>query len=132
MQIARALGVGAALAAVTALGDRSASTQSANELLTGCQVVVSSARASGDRITVSKEPTASICWGFMGAMQELSEMSFGGGLRTVTGVCLPSEITRLQLIRVFLSYAQAHPEKHHHPASQLVLEAWTEAFPCKR
>ncbi len=132
MQVATALGVGAAFAAAMALGDRGASAQSTNELLTGCQVLVTSARASGDRTTISKEPTASVCWGFMGAVQELSDMSFDGGLRTVTGACLPSEITRLQLIRVFLSYAQAHPEKLHYPASQLVLVAWTEAFPCKR
>lgn len=51
----------------------------------------------------------------------------------ITGVrtfCLPKEAVAAQTIDVVILYLHDHPEKHHLPASGLVVDALKEKFPC--
>jgi Rap1a immunity proteins len=45
-------------------------------------------------------------------------------------ICIPSEATNGQLIRVFRKYLEGHPEVGHFPAGALFVKALQEAFPC--
>ena len=44
--------------------------------------------------------------------------------------CLPQPAWAAQAIDVVIFYLHDHPERHHLPASGLVVDALTEKFPC--
>jgi Rap1a immunity proteins len=92
-----------------------------NELLSDCEQLLKNMRMEGDRVFFRGDPE-SRCWGFMEASQEFSDEGFLG--------CLPPEGTLLQLIRVFVSYGEQHPEKLRVQANHLVIDAFKQAFPC--
>ena len=45
-------------------------------------------------------------------------------------VCIPETVSKGQLVRVYLKYADNHPERLHLVAATLVVEALATAFPC--
>ena len=47
-----------------------------------------------------------------------------------TDNCMPNGVTAGQLLRVWIKWANEHPEDLHFEASSLVLNAYIEAFPC--
>jgi Rap1a immunity proteins len=74
-------------------------------------------------------PTAQFCWGAFAATQQLIVLGDDRGLPLLK-VCPPSAITRVQLIKVFLSFSQRHPELAHLSFGQVVWSALDESFPC--
>ena len=48
-----------------------------------------------------------------------------------TEICLPDHVSRLQTIRVFIKYANDHPEHLHKPDYAVLYLAFANAFPCK-
>ena len=44
--------------------------------------------------------------------------------------CLPGRIPAGQLEKIFLKWAEDHPERLHEDSVILLLNAWREAFPC--
>ncbi len=54
------------------------------------------------------------------------------GLSSSNLVCTPTNATSKQFAEIFVRYAGAHPEKFHEPATELVLESLSDAFPCKK
>ena len=44
--------------------------------------------------------------------------------------CLPDNVENSQYVDVVVRHLERHPEKRHHPARFLALEALQEAFPC--
>jgi len=49
----------------------------------------------------------------------------------VRGYCeLSNQVTNGQLVKVFVKWANDHPERHHEEWSVGLHEAWSEAFPC--
>jgi hypothetical protein len=47
------------------------------------------------------------------------------------GACLSPRITSQQLVEVAIKYLRAHPEKRHLDANNVLITAWSEAWPCK-
>ncbi len=45
--------------------------------------------------------------------------------------CVPQKVTNSQLIKIFVNYLNANPERLHEFYVGLVLSAMREAFPCK-
>jgi hypothetical protein len=45
--------------------------------------------------------------------------------------CVPAEGTRVQMIKVFLAYADRHPEKLHQDFADVAIDSLGDAFPCK-
>ena len=106
--------------------------QNANELLSSCELVVRTLSVRGEQASMSSSPAAARCWGFIFALQDFASVT-QDGKRTLWGQCqLPTESTTSQLIRVFVNYAQMHPEELNQRPSLLVLQAFTQAFPCER
>jgi hypothetical protein len=88
---------------------------------------------TGDRVTITgNDPQAFECWGYLNAFQQLSVIRFRNESDkvSITGACLPEEGTLTQLIRVFVSYAEKHPEELHKQAGLVALDAIQAAFPC--
>ena len=46
-------------------------------------------------------------------------------------LCIPSEATQSQVVRVVVNYIDRHPEKMHMPFTHLAAEALRAAWPCK-
>ena len=53
---------------------------------------------------------------------------FGG----ISNFCAPMEVTNGQMKAITEKYMEEHPEKLHFAASDIVLNALAEAFPCKQ
>lgn len=68
------------------------------------------------------------CFGYMNGVSDTLVLL---ELTQRAKICLPERRTNVQLARVFVAWADKHPESHHKHPSIGVLEAMVEAFPCK-
>lgn len=107
-----------------------ARSQSAMELVQDCAQFERGLHISGDNITYPGTFDSGMCWGFMGAFQQLAAMQDEDRATTLVRSCPPADSKRTQLIRVFMSYADKHPEKLNYAAARLAVEALSSAFPC--
>jgi hypothetical protein len=80
-----------------------------------------------------------VCLGYVNGVLEGFNMAMRLGqaarhetITTGSLFCLPSESTMGQKYRVVVKYMNDHPEKTHNPTELLILDAITEAFPCKQ
>lgn len=109
------------------------SFESANDLLSGCERFLGAVRLQGSQFSLqTDDPTAHQCWGYVQAFQELSAITEEGPKSTITRACPPAASTGVQLVRVFVSYAQKNPERLHARAGLMVLDAFRAAFPCPK
>lgn len=72
-----------------------------------------------------------LCLGFFSAWNGVARM-FGGSPQSALGVCRPPNVTNGQMARIFVKYAQNHPEQLHEGEGIVALYAISEAFPCPR
>jgi|SRR5882672_6784813 len=82
--------------------------------------------------------TDGVCIGYVNGVLEgfnmamrLGQVARHATITTGSFFCLPSESTMGQKYRVVVKYMNDHPEKTHNPTELLILDAVTEAFPCK-
>jgi hypothetical protein len=107
--------------------------ESANELLSACERFLGGVRLHGDQFSIQNNDTSAYqCWGYIMAFQELSAIVDEGAKDTITRACPPPVSTGIQMVRVFVSYAQKHPEMLHERAGIMVLDAFRTAFPCPK
>lgn len=64
-----------------------------------------------------------------GVIDSFSTIYILNGMQNI--LCFPDNIEAIQLKKVFLKWANNHPEKLHNIAASLVINAFSEAFPCK-
>lgn len=84
-----------------------------------------SSGASSDEIAATM-----YCFGFIDGLQNgAAFMSIATKNDSV--LCIPQKATPEQLIRVFLKYCNANPEKLHLAPGPVLVGAFLEAFPCK-
>jgi Rap1a immunity proteins len=106
-----------------------ARSETGTGLLQACEALEREVRISGDNIALPNRTDVYKCWGYMGAVQDLSVIVDETG-KPLLGSC-PGPKTKLtQLIRVFTNYARTHPQELHEKAPVLVLRAMQDAFPC--
>lgn len=73
------------------------------------------------------------CWGAFATLQRLSARSLRQQrTKTMTNACPPPESSLLQIVRVFVRYADLHPEAQHKRWEEVALDALWKAFPCER
>jgi len=107
-----------------------ARSETGNELLQACEALEREIRIiSGNSVQLPSRPDVHRCWGYMGAVRELS-MALDEAGKPVLGFCPDPKTTPMQFIRVFTNYARTHPQELHLTASQLILTAMIQAFPC--
>ena len=106
-----------------------ARSETGNGLLQACEALEREIRISGNNIQLPARTDVHRCWGYMGAVQDLSVIVDETG-KPLLNSCPGPDTTLTQLIRVFTNYARAHPQELHLKASQLVYRAMLSAFPC--
>jgi hypothetical protein len=69
------------------------------------------------------------CHGYMEATADTWDTA---ALRQIfiNDICYPEGVTVGQLLKIWVKYANEHPEKLHLEASGLVVNAYHEVFPC--
>jgi hypothetical protein len=100
------------------------------ELLQWCEALERGIRLDGEQVQIPQNPLALQCWGYMKAVQDFGATLEDDGNYPITGACAPEDTTLTQLIRVFLTYARAHPDELSDRASFVVLRALRNAFSC--
>jgi hypothetical protein len=99
------------------------------DLLNGCQSLERGKRGRGNHIEIPKTRASFVCWGYMGAMQDLSVWTDENGNR-ILGSCPPERTTTLDLIRSFVRYGRSHRRELPSNAALAVAKAFQQAFPC--
>ena len=101
------------------------------DLLRQCEALERGAAISGETVRLPKGQDAAACWFYMGAVQDFAATVEEEGGPSVIGSCVPSEATRIDLVRAFTKYARAHRRDLDLRATALVIPALSAAFPCR-
>jgi hypothetical protein len=125
--IARAVIVVAASA--LALATEEARAETALEVASMCSELAN-APVQGNEIAFPHDEASQFCWGVFAAIQELATVVWSHSGTRMFNACVPTASTRIELIKVFLKYANDHPERLHEPFRNLILPALIEAYPC--
>jgi hypothetical protein len=114
-------------------------SQSGNVFAEVCSVV-----DKHEHLTETDVSDAAYCAGFMLGIREGAGLAFTAmksidpSFSYLTGsmedfrVCIPTEVTNGQLIRVALKFIHENPDKAHLPTAALTLLADLQAFPCEK
>jgi hypothetical protein len=128
MRYARILSIG--LVATVSFACRAAAVENAHELASYCQRLERGVKGAGRHIYIPRTREALICWGYMQGMQDLSVLADENGGR-IMGACPSEQTTTLQLIRLFVRYANTHRSELPGNAVVAVFRALGEAYPCR-
>jgi hypothetical protein len=66
----------------------------------------------------------------MNAVLDYSVLAVRDG-KPLLGACVSAETTTIDVIGLFVSYANSHPDKLNLSAAAVAYNAMAEAFPCK-
>jgi hypothetical protein len=101
--------------------------RSADQLANYCRLAVrlSDNPESPSPQAVQDVKDASLCIGYVTGALDTFEL-----LHETTKLCVPMEVKSVQAVRVFVKYADAHPEQLHLAGPTVLWEAMHEAFPC--
>lgn len=69
------------------------------------------------------------CWGAFAAIQDLSWIVSDAG-KPLLFFCPPPKSTRIEYVKIFLRYADQHPEQLHMDFGGVARRALAAAFPC--
>jgi hypothetical protein len=72
-----------------------------------------------------------LCLGAFIALHALSYDHLYGHNESMLGVCPPSSVEPIQMVRIFDAYARQHPEIQHQSFEGTALAAFKPVFPCK-
>jgi hypothetical protein len=119
------------LAAVLTLvwSGTTAHAETAKELLHVCELLQRGMHVEGTQVFLPPSSDVAQCWGFMLAVQQYSILADHDG-KTLLGACPKPDTTTTQVLRIFIKYARAHPEKLGQPAAAVAFNAMADAFPC--
>jgi hypothetical protein len=99
-------------------------------MLEACEELERNGKTTGpDSLRMSGQD-APACWGFMGAMMQVSRYG-DDNKHPILKACLPPNGSLLQFVRVFTTFVRAHPELLHERPVDLAVLAFQAAFPCK-
>ncbi len=90
---------------------------------------VAAAQIDGDKIYYKSSPSADRCFGVFLAAQRFTAATDDHRVRLL-GICSPADARTTQYVRIFLNYADAHPERLNEDFAIVVLAALQNAWPC--
>ncbi len=126
-----ALGLMLLLSVCVVAAPRAQAFDSAGELAQACRSLDAGKSGRGRQIAIPSSKDALMCWGYMGAMQDMSVLVDENGARLI-GSCPPEETTLLQLIQTFVGYARGHSNELQDKPAVVVIRALHRAYPCQR
>lgn len=120
------------LIAVLCISSAPVKAQTASEYLGYCaQFEVNAAPQSGGRLILLNGGPMN-CWHFFVAFRELADVIDADTRQPNLGLCIPNSVPTSQVIRVFVSYAQAHPEILQGLPAIAALQAEWQSFGCNK
>ena len=69
------------------------------------------------------------CYGYIQGVIDMNSFNISSGQPPL--FCLPQTISNGRIARLLFDYLKNHPERLQERAGLLVVDAYTEAFPCK-
>jgi hypothetical protein len=96
-----------------------------SEILSSCVTLLREMR-----VTPEIPPSGYPCWYFMSGIKDVITIGDSTTNRAMLQVCAPVDSTLLQLIRIFVLYAQQNPTRLDLPAGEVAIEALWQAYPC--
>jgi hypothetical protein len=104
----------------------------AEEMASECRALLASAKATADPDAVELENTFSTgaCWGAFLSIQQFVTLKADAAKNPMFDACVPVDVTLVQLIKLFASYAKAHPVRDGEPFTVVALAAIRETFQC--
>jgi hypothetical protein len=100
------------------------------EMVSRCSESFASPQLEGQYVTVKHTEATGWCWGAFEVLQKIIVFTDDGKM-PLLHVCAPTTSTRVQLIKIFLAYANQHPEKLHQEFTRVAVNSLKAAFPCK-
>jgi hypothetical protein len=138
MKANRWLRIGAAVIAVAAMQllpvqETAAEPYSAADMLSECQALLSSAKTTSDPDAIELDNSFSTgsCWGAFLSIQQLVTVKQAGARTPLFRVCVPEDTKLIQIIEIFASFAQRHPERESEPFTIIAIASLHEAFRCR-
>jgi hypothetical protein len=138
MKLNRWLRIGAAVIAVAAMQllpvlETAAEPYSAADMLSECQALLASAKATSDPDAIELDNSFSTgsCWGAFLSIQQLVTIKQAGAKTPMFRVCVPEDTKLVQIIEIFDSFARRHPERDSEPFTIVAIAGLHEAFRCR-
>jgi hypothetical protein len=113
----------------SALYSCGAFAESAEEILSACRPMAE-AEIQGKSVKFPPGFPPGMCWGAFSILQSVIMHDDDNGKPTYR-VCAPANHSRTQLINVFVDYGRRNPKRFHEEFFSVVIDALSEAFPCK-
>ena len=102
---------------------------SAEELVSKCRPYAN-AKVDGEKITIPGTIDTNFCWGVFTATFNLTYLVDADTKRRFLPVCAPTGIRQTQYIKVFLKYADDHPERLNEEYFVVLLDSLRSVWPC--
>jgi Rap1a immunity proteins len=110
--------------------------QTAEEMVSRCQELTQ-AKITQEQVAIPQDFDSGMCWGAFKTLDTVvhlfpdspSQAELTG---PIFGVCAPEDATIPQQIKIFVTYADKHPEKLNQKYFFVAVAALKEAFPCRK
>lgn len=106
--------------------------ENAGEMADNCRPILSATSTEPGNLFVLDKNMK--CWGAFSYVQWIYAVVVdkkAPALTPAIGACLPQESSRKQLIAIFVSYVDKHPELMHRHYAEMTTRAFQEVFPCR-
>jgi hypothetical protein len=113
-----------------AISSSTAQAQTAGEMLRSCEILQRNAHTEGSSVFLPPDVDARQCWGFMAAVQQFTTLADQNG-KPLLNSRAPEDTKQSDIVRIFVDYARAHPDKMNLIAAAVAYNAMADAFPCK-
>lgn len=104
------------------------SGETAEEMLSACRPITQ-AKISNGTIDLPSDFESGTCWGAFGMLQSVLFLTEPGGQRSLHA-CPSSDVTRTELIAIFVKYIEEHPEEYNKGFSLVALNSILKVYPC--
>ena len=120
----------AALLLVSGVAHADRERISVAEVASWCQPF-KNAVLNGDEYSMHSTRDSARCFGAFVVIQQLAATTWDvSSTETILKTCIPPEVRMTDLIKVFLRYAEAHPEQGHYKFTDVAVFALQTAYPC--
>src|SRR5215207_3614161 len=85
-------------------------------MLSMCEEVARGMSVRGKDVTLPRSPGAYMCWGFIGAVQDVSRITDSSGARLLSA-CVPDETTATEILQAFIKHARRNRQPLNRPSA---------------
>jgi hypothetical protein len=107
-----------------------AHAESTAEVLSWCRPIAEATITEDGTARFTVNEYTSRCWGPFAVIQHRLRLRKTAG-EALWDACPPEKSRRTQLVAVFVTYAEQHPERLHEEFMFVVLNSMQLAFPCR-